>query len=631
MSDLSKISDEELMKIANIQNVSDDELMKIAGVDQPQQSKSVLPFWKKAADTFNTVTDYVKSPIDTLLSLATGAAAYPISKMAEGIGSITNPGEGQKVGEFAQNMYTYKPENPLAAGMANTAGNILSLPFWPAQKMKELATEYVGPEFGSMVGTTAEAGTMALMPWGMGKVKAMKNKPIPADKAAATIERTVETGMNRGATPSSAGVKTLGQVKKYTKRATEAVQDIIEKKNTIQLIDKEGNPKPQGSLPETVHEFSQAIDQGKKQVFTEYDAMKKAAGEEGAKVVLSPIVGELRKLGSNRTILDKKPAVAKEANRLADALEKSEYYTVEEAQQAIADANASLEAFYKNPSYEQASMAAIDQIYVNNLRNILDTAIENEKGAGYQNLKNKYGAYKTIEKDVLRKSLADAKSHKYGLFDFANILTAAEAVSAIVTFNPVSAGKVGMMQAAKSYMKWRNSPNTAVSQMFKNVDKTMKRTEKPVVPFTLESTGDLYPDQRALPPGPYSGIPTGEPYTPITPLVKQGGQGLVPTGIKRDFYPIQDSVRLPGVESPTRYRSDISLPEAAEMLSRHPMGNMSLVPTGIKRSYPEVGPLIGTAPRLSIVNRRYEGSVIRRPDMSLAEIERLRKQYSGGK
>lgn len=44
MSDLSKISDEELMKIANIQNVSDDELMKIAGVDQPQQSKSTLPF-----------------------------------------------------------------------------------------------------------------------------------------------------------------------------------------------------------------------------------------------------------------------------------------------------------------------------------------------------------------------------------------------------------------------------------------------------------------------------------------------------------------------------------------------------------------------------------------------------------
>ena len=32
------------MKIANIQNVSDDELMKIAGVNQPQQSKSTLPF-----------------------------------------------------------------------------------------------------------------------------------------------------------------------------------------------------------------------------------------------------------------------------------------------------------------------------------------------------------------------------------------------------------------------------------------------------------------------------------------------------------------------------------------------------------------------------------------------------------
>jgi hypothetical protein len=631
MSDLSKISDEELMKIANIQNVSDDELMKIAGVDQPQQSKSVLPFWKKAADTFNTVTDYAKAPIDTLLSLATGAAAYPISKMAEGIGSITNPKEGQQVGEFAQNIYTYKPENPIAAGMADTVGGILSLPFWPAQKAKEVATKYAGPEVGSMVGTTAEAGTMALMPWGMGKIKSMKNKPISADKAATSIEHTVETGMNRGATPSSAGVKTLGQVKKYTKRATEAVQDIIEKKNTIQLIDKEGNPKPQGSLPETVHEFSQAIDQGKKQVFAEFDAMKKAAGEEGAFAETVSAAKELRSFGNNPVIVDNYPSLAQEALRRAEALEQRGAYSVDLAQEAIANGNAKLEGFYKNPSFEQATSAAIEQIVVNNLRKSLDTAITKEKGPGYQNLKNKYGAYKTIEKDVLRKSLADAKSHKYGLFDFANILTAAEAVSAIATFNPVSAGKVGMMQAAKSYMKWRNSPNTAVSQMFKNVDKTMKRTEKPVVPFTLESTGDLYPDQRALPPGPYSGIPTGEPYTPITPLVKQGGQGLVPTGIKRDFYPIQDSVRLPGVESPTRYRSDISLPEAAEMLSRHPMGNMSLVPTGIKRSYPEVGPLIGTAPRLSIVNRRYEGSVIRRPDMSLAEIERLRKQYSGGK
>lgn len=584
--------------------------------EQPQQGKSILPFWKKAADTFNTVTDYAKAPIDTLLSLATGAVAYPISKMAEGIGSITNPKEGQQVGEFAQNMYTYKPENPIAAGMAETTGNIMSLPFWPAQKAKELATEYGGPELGSMVGTTAEAGTMALMPWGIGKVKSMRNKPIPGDKATTTIEQAVEKGMNKGASPSMAGIETLGQVKKYTKKATEAVQDIIEKKNNIQLLDKNGELKSQGSLPETVHEFSQAVDQGKKQVFTEYDAMKKAAGEEGAFAETTSAAKELRKFGNNPVIVDNYPPLAAEALRRAEALEKRGAYSVDLAQEAIVNANAKLEGFYKNPSFEQATSAAIEQIVVNNLRNSLDTAIANEKGPGYQNLKNKYGAYKAIEKDVLRKALADAKNHKYGLFDFANILTASEAVTAIATFNPISAGKVGMMQAAKGYMKWRNSPNTAVSQMFKKVGKTMERTQKPTAPFVLEPTGF----QDEIPYNPNLARPFGQPYdVPLSggglPVPYTGkGTAVVPTGVKRSMYPPSDPMPMPS---------------SAEMLSRHPMGNRSLVPTGIKGSDPRIDPFMGTQ-RLSITNRRYEGNVLRTTDMSLDDILRLQEKYKGG-
>jgi len=82
MSDLSKISDEELMKIANIQNVSDDELMKIAGVDQPQQDKSVLPFNpprkavigaegfnKGLANMLGMPVDFINTAISSIASL----------------------------------------------------------------------------------------------------------------------------------------------------------------------------------------------------------------------------------------------------------------------------------------------------------------------------------------------------------------------------------------------------------------------------------------------------------------------------------------------------------------------------------------------------------------------------------
>jgi hypothetical protein len=54
-------------------------------------------------------------------------------------------------------------------------------------------------------------------------------------------------------------------------------------------------------------------------------------------------------------------------------------------------------------------------------------------------------------------------------------------------------------------------------------------------------------------------------------LVPQGSQGLVPTGISRDIFPT---------------RGATPMPSSAEMLSRHPMGNLAVVPTGIKRTYP---------------------------------------------
>ena len=293
-------------------------------------------------------------------------------------------------------------------------------------------------------------------------------------KSPEQVDAFITKNFEKGVKPTVTGKGTLGQVEKYKQNAIDAVKTIVENKPKLNIVDEFGEST--GSLPKSLKEFTQAIDQTKKVIFDQYDAMAKAAGEKGAVVDLKPIANELKIIEGDTVMQDLHPDIVNYANTRAKALESRGQYTTADTQRAIEIFNKSLEAFYKNPSYETASKAAVDAMIANKLRISLDDAIEGLQGEGYQALKNKYGSLKAIEKDVVKRSIVDARKNAKGLIDFTDVVSGSELLKGLATMDPGSFATAAGIKGISAYIKYLNDPNTSIAKLFSGVEKYTKTT-----------------------------------------------------------------------------------------------------------------------------------------------------------
>lgn len=256
----------------------------------------------------------------------------------------------------------------------------------------------------------------------------------------------------------------------YKDNVVWAVKTITENKPNLKLLDEFGEET--NKLPQTLKEFTQAIDQTKKSIFDEYDAIQKQAGGKGAEVKLTTVADELQKVANDPVILDTNPAIADYAQKASDRFLERGKYTTQQAQDAIKTYNTSLDAYYRNPSYETASKAAIDAMIVNNIRKWLDDAIESLGGKWYQSLKNKYGSVKSIEKDVVNRAIVDGRKNAKWLLDFTDVFSGAEVIRGILTLNPATFATGVGASLIKTYYKYLNNPNTSIKKLFKTTEKS---------------------------------------------------------------------------------------------------------------------------------------------------------------
>lgn len=311
-------------------------------------------------------------------------------------------------------------------------------------------------------------------------VKKVEKAVTPSPITIEDLNKRIDYGYSKAVKPSMAGVKTTAQSQQLQQKAREAIKTIVDNKANLQFVDADGIQLDKGiKTPETLAEFRDAIDQTKQNIFTQYNALAK---ESGARVDLTPIAEELQKVQSNPTIVDLNPQVAVYAKTRAEALNARGSYSTEEAQEAIKTLNNSLDAFYRNPTYENASKAAIDALIANNMRKSLDDVIETTTEGGYQQLKNKYSALKAIEKDVVNAAIRDARKNVKGLIDYSDILSGGQVVSGILTLNPATIGTGLAQKGIATWYKSLNDPNRAVKKLFDTVEKSnakIQSTSKP--------------------------------------------------------------------------------------------------------------------------------------------------------
>lgn len=294
------------------------------------------------------------------------------------------------------------------------------------------------------------------------------------------LDKKVLQYYDKGVRPSVAGKGTTAQLDAYNSKALQALDTIATNKPRLQLTNADG--QVESKLPSSLNEFSQAIDQTKKSIFEQYDAMAKQSGEAGAQVNLEPIAAELDVIANDPKLKTFSPGASDYAGKLAERMRNQGFFNPSDIQDSIKMLNDKLQAFYRNPSPEGASNASIDAVMANKLRESLDSTIGSYTGKGYQELKNQYGALSTIEKDVIKRAIVDARKNVKGLLDFTDIASGAEAVHAILTTSPQGLATAGAMKAIKEYYKYLNDPNTSVNKLFKTIEKAKSGSANVISP-----------------------------------------------------------------------------------------------------------------------------------------------------
>lgn len=356
------------------------------------------------------------------------------------------------------------PAAAVATGIAGAAGRGLEE---TANAVTGKDNESVMSRVGQSLGEGAIAGATDLAAGKILRVAGQVGKQI-ISPVAKQVDSIIARGI-QAIRPSVAGKTAASDLAKFDEQATLAVKTILDPQRKASLAYTDGG---QG-LPQNLRQFAEAIEKTKEQVFLEYDTLAKQAGEQGAVVDLNNVVKEVAD-----TISDPKYASWEDQNpELSDyllerlgALEKRGVYTAEQAQQAVKNYNNSLQSFYQRPEYDTYAKANIDAVIANNMRKALDESIESAAGPGYADLKKAYGALKSIEADVVKRSIVDARKNAKGLLDFSDIYTGSEMLSGLLTFNPAQFAKGAAGVGIKKYLQALNDPNRAISSMFKQAD-----------------------------------------------------------------------------------------------------------------------------------------------------------------
>lgn len=368
------------------------------------------------------------------------------------------------------------------------------------------------------------------------QVKQIRNKQArsSASKAAAEVDNIIDEGIAKGIRPSVSGKATAAQVQKFHNQSREAVKTIVKEKAALRLVDEFGEALPEGSLPQNLSQFSQAVDQTKKNLFKKYDSIKRSAGDAGAEIDLNPVVSELDRLADNKPIRDLNPSLADYARRRAEALATRGKYSMDDAQDALQSLNGSLEAYYRNPSPQTYGQAQVDALIANNLRKSLDDTITNAKGPGYAELRKAYGAMKSIEADLNKRLVVEARKNAKGLIDFSDVFSAGDVVSGIVSGNPAFIAKGAVQKGIASYLKFRNNPNQVVRNMFKRLDERLNSLPDRLAPYP-----DLYQQYSGVKPNftDPSSIPDDIPLSQVDNVEASRVDTLNKAGLPEDKLP----------------------------------------------------------------------------------------------
>jgi len=371
----------------------------------------------------------------------------------------------------------------------------LKLPNLPYGQAAQVAGD-VGNIAGTLAGFASLAKATPQITQNAASIFDRIAKPVPQDTS-------ILESYTKAVKPTIAGKQGVGQLDKYNSNAVSAIKAIAENKDSLMFASDSGVET--GRFPQSRGELADAVGQAKQAIFTKYNDLVLKANGTGVQVPLEPAASALGKVVENKALQLSNPNAIAYAQSIQSRFMNPDgtFKAIDPktAQDVITNYNTSLKAFYRNPTYDTASHAAIDAGVVTELRKSLDNAVTSAQGGGYQALKNQYGALMSVEKDVNKAALAMAKqtgTNISGLGKYVDIFSGGDMVTGLMSLNPALFAK-GLAQTGIShYFQWLNSPDRAVGNMFKGLEDYSNQPD--LAPQTSQPTNSTPMTKKPISP-----------------------------------------------------------------------------------------------------------------------------------
>ena len=319
---------------------------------------------------------------------------------------------------------------------------------------------------------------------------------------ADNVRKEAEQYINKSIKPTVKGKMNQADYNKFIDDTLDIVDLMDKNKWILQYTDDAWNAV-KWQMPTNMRETSEALWNLKKVLYDQYNEIAKQAGDAGARVNMNKAFQQLDDLSKDISQNIANPQTKNIIDTYKDALlqytDDAGTIAIEDAQKLTQDVNKQLTAFFKNPNMNDVSKNSIiaqlnkwtkDAIN-DSIDDVLDNSIKNGSSASsqYTQLKSFYGKIKTIEDEISKRALVEArKNSKWLTSTILDSLSGWELTSAVLSLDPVKASKAWVMNLISRYYNYINNPNTQLNKLFSLVERTNNPTTTQTITQWVSNT-----------------------------------------------------------------------------------------------------------------------------------------------
>ena len=305
---------------------------------------------------------------------------------------------------------------------------------------------------------------------------------LPKDKTN-SLRKEAEEYINKSIKPTVKGKMSQSDYNKYIDDTLDVVDFMDKNKSVLQYTDDAWEAVA-WKLPTNMRETSETLGNLKKTLYDAYNNIAVKAWEKWARVNMNKAFSQLddleRDVSQNIANPQTKTIIDNFKKALLEYTDDAGTISIEDAQKLTQDFNKQLTAFFKNPNMNDVSKNSIvaqlnkwtKEAINDSIDDVLDESISKwgNMSQYYRDLKWMYGKIKTIEDEVSKRALVEArKNSKWLSQTVIDSLAWWEFTDAILTANVGKLWKSAIMKAIWRYYKYVNDPNVQLNNLFKLV------------------------------------------------------------------------------------------------------------------------------------------------------------------